>query len=84
MEASSVAADYLFVPKILHREDRATELSLLPDKITISYVIYDAHSGEKIASTMASATSGLATFGGDHPRDLVPKTVEDFLNEVIQ
>ena len=84
MEASSIAADYLFVSKILHWEDRATEWSLLSDKITVNYVIYDTHSGEKIASTTASATSGLATFGGDHPQDFVPKTVEDFLNELMQ
>ncbi|MZR31487.1 DUF4823 domain-containing protein [Sneathiella litorea] len=82
-KATTASADYLFVSKILHWEDRATEWSLLSDKITMNYVIYDTHSGEKIASTTASATSGLATFGGDHPQDLVPKTVEDFLKEVM-
>jgi uncharacterized protein DUF4823 len=82
--ASSVGADYLFFTKILHWEDRATEWSLLSDKITMNYVIYDASTGQKVASTTASATSGIATLGGDHPQDLVPKTVQDFLKAVMQ
>lgn len=83
-KAVSVEADYLFYSKILHWEDRATEWSGLSDKITMSYAIYEAITGQKVASTMASATSGLATLGGDHPQDLVPKTVQDFLNAVMQ
>lgn len=83
-KASSVDADYLFYTKILHWEDRATEWSLLSDKITMSYVIYGASTGQKIASTTTSATSGIATLGGDHPQDLLPKTVQDFLNAVMQ
>lgn len=83
-KASSVGADFLFYTKILHWEDRATEWSLLSDKITMNYVIYNAGTGQKVASTTASATSGIATLGGDHPQDLVPKTVQDFLNAVMQ
>lgn len=83
-KASSASADYLFVSKILHWEDRATEWSLLSDKITMNYVIFEVSTGEKVASTTASATSGLATFGGDHPQDLLPKTVQNFLSEVMQ
>ncbi|MCF8466645.1 MAG: DUF4823 domain-containing protein [Sneathiella sp.] len=49
----------------------------------MSYVIFDVKSGEKVASTTANATSGLATFGEDHLEDLVPKTVQDFLAGVF-
>ncbi|OUR75980.1 hypothetical protein A9Q83_16595 [Alphaproteobacteria bacterium 46_93_T64] len=84
IRAVNVDATYLFYTKILHWEDRATEWSGLSDKITMNYVIYEAITGKKVASTTASATSGWATLGGDHPLDLVPKTVQDFLNAVFQ
>ena len=83
-KAVSVDADYLFYTKILHWEDRATEWNGRSDKITMSYVIYDVSTGQKVASTTASAASGIATLGGDHPQDLVPKTVQDFLTAVMQ
>ncbi|WP_340150513.1 DUF4823 domain-containing protein [uncultured Sneathiella sp.] len=77
--ASSATANYLFAPKILYLEGRATEWSLVSDKITINYVIYDAHSGEKTASKTVNAKIGFATFGEDHPLGLVLKTVKNFL-----
>jgi hypothetical protein len=46
------------------------------------YIIFDAKTGNEIASTLARASSKWGTFGGDHPQDLVPKTVEDFINSV--
>lgn len=75
--------DYVFVPQVLHWEDRATEWSSLPDRITIRYVVYDAQSGKEVASTTIRGSSKWATFGGDHPQDLLPKPTEQFVKTLF-
>lgn len=70
--------DYVVNPTILHWEDRATEWSGRPDRITIDYRAYVAQSGEILVSTTRSASSKWATFGGDHPQDLLPVPTQEF------
>ena len=74
---------YVVWPIILHWEDRATEWSGRPDRITMRYAIYNTIVGERLASTTVSASSKWATFGGDHPEDLVPETFQNFLAQVF-
>ena len=74
---------YVVLPTIIHWEDRATEWSGRPDRITMKYVIYNTTGGERLASTTVSASSKWATLGGDHPQDLVPQTFQDFLAQVF-
>lgn len=73
---------YLVYPTILHWEDRATEWSAIPDTVEVKIEVIDAASGEAIASGVAKGKSGLATFGGDHPQDLLPKPVEEFVSSL--
>ncbi|OAT77623.1 DUF4823 domain-containing protein [Mangrovibacter phragmitis] len=70
---------YYVVPQILHWEDRATEWSGLPDRITIKIVIYSAESNRRVAATMISGKSKWATFGGDHPQDLLAEPVNSYV-----
>lgn len=74
------AADgYCVVPEILHWEDRATEWSGIPDSIEIKVVVFDAKSRKELASTMISGKSKWATFGGDHPQDLLPEPLASYV-----
>ncbi len=82
--AISASSDYIFQPVIVHWEDRATEWSGRPDRITMRYTIYDVEARKNVASTLARASSKWGTFGGDHPQDLVPGTVNTFLRAVIE
>lgn len=82
-QARSNAIEYVIEPKILHWEDRATEWSGRPDRITIKLVVWDAKSGEAIATSLESASSKWATFGGDHPQDLLPKLLASWSNKVF-
>lgn len=81
-ESLSFAKDhdygYLIVPSILEWEDRATEWSGIPDKVSIKISIIDVSSGEIIDSVIIKGKSGVATFGGDHPQDLLPKPIEQY------
>jgi len=71
--------DYVFQTKILNWEDRATEWSGIPDKISLHFEIYDAKTGEMVASDTSKASSKWGTLGGDHPQDLLPLPIEAFM-----
>lgn len=68
---------------ILNWEDRATEWSGIPDKITLKMAIYDVQSGATVSSTVSSASSKWATFGGDHPQDLLPEPTKKFVDPLF-
>ena len=71
---------YLVYPTILHWEDRATEWSSIPDKVEIKIEVVNTATGDAISSAVITGKSGLATFGGDHPQDLLPEPVEEFVS----
>ncbi len=70
---------YLIYPTILHWEDRATEWSGIPDKVEIRVDVTASTRGNIIDSAIIKGKSGIATFGGDHPQDLLPKPVEEYV-----
>lgn len=71
---------YYVKPVILHWEERATEWSGKPDVIEIQVVIYDTLSKKSIANSSFKGASKWATFGGDHPQDLLPEPTEKYVN----
>ncbi|MFM4733611.1 DUF4823 domain-containing protein [Aeromonas salmonicida] len=73
---------YLVFPTILHWEDRATEWSSIPDKVEVKIEVVDVASGDSIVSAVVKGKSGLATFGGDHPQDLLPKPIQEFVSSL--
>jgi hypothetical protein len=76
-------AIYLFVPTILQWEDRATEWSGISDKVEIQLRVIDVASGAELDRAIINGRSGLATFGGDHPQDLLPKPVGDYIDALF-
>lgn len=73
---------YYVVPEILHWEERATEWSGLPDRIEIKVAIYDGETFEAVASTIFSGKSKWATFGGDHPQDLLQEPINSYIESL--
>ena len=71
---------YLVFPTILEWEDRATEWSGIPDKASIKIAIINTESGKTMDSVIIKGKSGLATFGGDHPQDLLAKPISAYIN----
>lgn len=69
---------YLLYPQILHWEDRATEWSAKPDLVTVKLSTYAAQTGQLLDSAMIDGKSGIATFGGDRPQDLLPKPMAEY------
>lgn len=74
---------YLVFPTILEWEDRATEWSGISDKASIKISVIEVKTGKIIDSVIIKGKSGLATFGGDHPQDLLPKPVDEYIHDLF-
>lgn len=75
--------DYVLQTRILNWEDRATTWSGIPDKLSLTFEVYDAATGEKVASHTSKASSKWATWGGDRVEDLLPLPIGDFMKTVF-
>jgi Domain of unknown function (DUF4823) len=75
---------YLLYPQILHWEDRATEWSGRRDAVSINLSVIIADSGTVLDSATIAGQSKLITFGGGHPQDLLPSTLEKYATELFQ
>ena len=82
LQAKSTTADYFVVPEILHWEDRNTEWSGKKDVMEIQLAVVDAASGAALATTVISGKSKWATFGGDHPQDLLPEPLKAYVDSL--
>lgn len=71
---------YYVQPDILHWEDRATEWSGKKDVIEIKLTIYQTSTKEILSSVVLSGKSKWATFGGDHPQDLLAEPINNFVD----
>jgi Domain of unknown function (DUF4823) len=78
-EKVGATVDYLVIPEILRWEDRATEWSGIKDKLEVKLAIYDARSGKELAASSLGGKSKWATFGGDHPQDLLPEPINGYV-----
>ncbi|MEF1289552.1 DUF4823 domain-containing protein [Vibrio sp. M260118] len=81
--ARSRKFDYLVYPTILHWEDRATEWSAKADRIKVKMVVVEVKSGLVVKSGIIEGKSGLATFGGDKPQDLLPDPTKEFFSSML-
>lgn len=77
-------SDYYVVPMILHWEDRATEWSGKRDKADIKLTIYDGEDLSEYSSIIIQGKSKWATFGGDHPQDLLPEPINEYVNSLYE
>jgi hypothetical protein len=78
----STSSDYYVIPEILHWEERATEWSGIPDQIEVKVSIYDGQNQEELTSTVISGQSKWATWGGDHPQDLLPEPINKYVESL--
>lgn len=82
-QAQKSDQDILIFPTILHWEDRATEWSMIPDKVEIKVDVVSVRSGDVISSGIIKGSSGIATLGGDHPQDLLPEPTAEFVSSLF-
>ena len=73
---------YIVEPDILNWEDRATEWSGKPDRISVKISVYDVSSGDRLTQVILDGKSKWATFGGDHPQDLLPEPLMEYVESL--
>ncbi len=83
-EAYIIKYGYYVKPVILHWEDRATEWSGKSDRVEIQLVIYDTVTRQEIANSTYTGKSKWATFGGDHPQDLLAEPTNKFVDTLYR
>lgn len=69
-------------PTVLHWEDRATEWSGKRDKISIRLQVIELETGKELNSLVIDGKSKWATFGGDHPEDLLDVPLKRFAEQI--
>jgi curli biogenesis system outer membrane secretion channel CsgG len=81
--ANDKSFDYLVFLTILHWEDRATEWSAKPDKVSLKVVFVDVKTKNILSSVTIDGKSGLATFGGDRPQDLLAEPLQKYIDRLF-
>lgn len=71
---------YYVKPEILQWEDRATEWSGKKDIIEIQLAVYDAVTKQELANSTYTGKSKWASFGGDHPQDLLAEPTNEYVS----
>ena len=66
---------YYIVPEILHWEDRETQWSGKPDKVSLKITVVDATTMQAIDSVVIRQEAAWAVLGGMHPELLLPQPV---------
>lgn len=79
LNARGVPADYVIFAVINNWEDHATEWSGIPDRIDVALGLYRVRDRRCVAFEHFKASSKWATFGGDHPQDLLEKPIKVIL-----
>jgi hypothetical protein len=71
-------------PDILHWEERATEWSGRPDRIEVKIELVRVDDAKAVDSVIIKGSSKWATFGGDHPQDLLPKPFNSYVSSIFR
>ena len=82
--ANSQKYGYYIEPIIMHWEDRATEWSGRRDRIQIGIKVYDLATKEELDNSDFVASSKSASFGGDHPQDLLAEPFKRYINQLYR
>ena len=70
--------DYVFIPEILHWEDRLTGWSFCPDRIQVRFDIYN-NQRELVNSYLITGRSAYVVWVSRQPNSLLKKPIRDML-----
>ena len=83
ISATEASAAYLFLPKILHWEDRATEWSGKADRMELSVSVIEIATETLLDRALIKGSSSWFTFGGDHPQDMLAEPINEYVSSVF-
>jgi hypothetical protein len=56
---------------------------MIPHKVEVKVDVANVRTGDVISSGVIKSSSSLATLGGDHPQDLLPEPVAEFVSSLF-
>ena len=77
--ARNAQAGYLIVPTIAHWEQRATEWSGIPARVTIDMAIVDVEKGTELRSGLLESRSAVMTLVRPNPEALAERLVDNYV-----
>ncbi|QXW42714.1 DUF4823 domain-containing protein [Pseudomonas amygdali] len=63
--------------------DGTTEWSMIPDKVEVKGGVVNVQTGDVISTGVTRGSSGLATLDEDHPQNLLPEPVAEFVSSLF-
>lgn len=81
--AAQAGCRYCLHPTILLWEDRATEWSGRQDNVQLKLVLTEVEGQKLLDEVVLHGKSKWASFGGDHPQDLLPGAIEEYMAGVF-
>jgi hypothetical protein len=81
-EARQAGSEYLVVPVITHWEQRATEWSGLPSRMSLRITIFDVASGQQLLSEGIEGRTSKMTFSSTSPDALLKKPIAEVVDSL--
>ena len=74
--ARKAGAGYLVIPNITHWEQRATEWSGIPSRVSMSLTAIDVQTGAEVRSALLESRSAVMTFVRPNPDNLAQEMID--------
>jgi hypothetical protein len=74
--ARNAGAGYLVIPNITHWEQRATEWSGIPSRVSMSLTVIDTHTGAEVRSALLESRSAVVTMIRPNPDNLAQEMID--------
>ena len=74
--ARNAGAGYLVIPSITHWEQRATEWSGIPSRVSMSLTVVDTQTGAEVRSAMLESRSAVMTMIRPNPDNLAQEMID--------
>lgn len=84
VSARAANADYLAIPSISHWEQRATEWSGIPSRVTLTLAIVDVRTGKELHSSLLESQSAIMTLVRPHADALAQRLIDDNVTGLYQ
>jgi hypothetical protein len=78
--ARAASEGYLVLPTIDHWEQRATEWSGRPSRLSVGVAVVDVSTGQTVTSTLLESRSRIMSLTGTSPESLLPHLIGNYVN----
>jgi hypothetical protein len=82
-KAKELKASYLVAPAVLHWENWNTEISGRSDQVKVEIAVIEVATGQVIEHGLVGGTNGIPEYGTNHPKELLPMPVAQYVDSLF-